>query len=37
VIENDDNDVDDGVDEEVIPFIPEFKDAFGSNLIISHN
>jgi hypothetical protein len=37
VIVNVDNDVDDGVDEEEIPSIPEFKDASGSTLIISHN
>jgi len=29
--------VDNGVDDEVIPSIPEFKDASGSTLIISHN
>jgi hypothetical protein len=33
VIVNVDNDVDD----EVIPFIPEFEDSSGSAFIISHN
>ena len=31
------NDVDDGVDDEVIPSIPEFGDSSGSAFIISHN